>query len=80
MLFDEPIPQEDGTNLIGISVNQDGNFYFLFAIPPHKWAMSNQKKQADELLIVGVHRKKAVKFAEKCGIKLTLKGEIFNEK
>ena len=72
MIFEKPIPQEDGTSLIGISENKDGNFYFLFQLPKHKWAISNQKKTADELLIVGQPRKNAVKFAEDHGVKLVL--------
>lgn len=77
MIFDKPIPQEDGTNLIGISVNKDGNFYFLFQLPKHKWAISNNKKDANELLIVGVHKKKAVKFAEKMRNKINTKRRIY---
>ena len=72
MLFEEPIPQEDGTNLIGVSMNNDGNFYFLFQLPKHKWKISNNKKDANELLIVGVHKSKAVAFARKHGVKLKL--------
>lgn len=72
MLFDDPIPQKDGTLLIGITENKDGNFYFLFQLPKHKWRISNNKKDADELLIVGQPRKNAVKFAEDHGVKLVL--------
>lgn len=76
MIFDSPIPQEDGTSLIGISINEDGNFYFLFQLPKHKWAISNHKKEANELLIVGVHKSKAIKFGLKHGIKITLKEKL----
>ena len=72
MIFEKPIPQDDGTNLIGISCNKDGNFYFLFQLPEHKWKISNNKKAANELIIVGIHRSKAMKFARKCGVKLKL--------
>lgn len=71
MIFDTPIPQEDGTTLIGISMNKDGNFYFLFQLPKHKWKISN-KKEASELLIVGVHQSKAIQFGKKCGVKIKL--------
>ena len=55
MIFESPIPQEDGTNLIGIS-----------------WKISNNKKEANELIIVGVHKTKALKFAKKCGVEIKL--------
>ena len=72
MIFEKPILQEDGTALIGISCNKDGNFYFLFSLPEHKWRISNNKKSANELIIVGVHKSKAVKYAKKLGVKLEL--------
>ena len=72
MIFENPIPQEDGTNLIGISMNKDGNFYFLFQLPKHKWRISNNKKEANELIIVGVHKNKALEFAKKCGVEIKL--------
>ena len=72
MIFDNPIPQEDGTELIGVSMNKDGNFYFLFRLPEHKWKISNNKKKANELLIVGVHQSKAIAFGNKCGVKIKL--------
>lgn len=73
MIFEKPIPQEDGTSLIGVSMNDDGNFYFLFQLPPHKWAISNQKKTADELLIVGVPKSKAKRFARNHGVEIVIK-------
>lgn len=72
MIFETPIPQEDGTELIGVSVNDDGNFYFLFQLPKHKWKISNNKKDANELLIVGVHKSKAIKFGKDHGVKIKL--------
>lgn len=72
MIFENPIPQEDGTMLIGVSINDDGNFYFLFQLPKHKWKISNNKKDANELLIVGVHKSKAIQFGKKCGVKIKL--------
>ena len=69
MIFDKPIPQEDGTQLIGISINEQGNFYFLFQLPKHKWKINN-KKDANELLIVGVNKLKALAFAKKCGVEI----------
>ena len=70
MIFKKPIPQEDGTQLIGISINEQGNFYFLFQLPKHKWKISNNKKEANELLIVGVHKLKALAYAKKCGVEI----------
>lgn len=73
MLLEEPIKQEDGTLLIGISINKDGNFYFLFQVPQHTWAIGGKnRKKADELLIVGVPRDKAIKFGEEHGVKIRL--------
>ena len=70
MIFDNPILQEDGTQLIGISINEQGNFYFLFQLPKHKWKISNNKKDAHELLIVGLHKSKALAYAKKCGVEI----------
>ena len=73
MIFEKPIPQEDGTSLIGVSMNDDGNFYFLFQLPPHKWAISNHKKTANELLIVGVPKAKVKRFARNHGVEIVIK-------
>ena len=73
MIFEKPIPQEDGTSLIGVTMNEDDNFYFLFQLPPHKWAISNQKKTADELLIVGVPKSKVKRFARNHGVEIVIK-------
>lgn len=70
MIFEKPIPQKDGTQLIGISINEQGNFYFLFQLPKHKWKISNNKKDANELLIVGLHKSKALAYAKKCGVEI----------
>ena len=73
MILDKPIPQEDGTLLIGVNVNDDGNFYFLFQIPSHTWAIGGKnRKIANELIIVGVHKSKAIKFGEEHGIEIKL--------
>lgn len=53
--------------------NQDGNFYFIFKVPNVKRGIRGKNRgKVDELLIVGVNRAHAVRFARKNGIKLIL--------
>lgn len=60
------LPEE----LAFVSKNKDGNYYFGFKVKVQRGIKGKTRSKVDELIIVGMSKEKAIKFAEERRIKL----------
>ena len=49
-------------NLLEINRNQNGDYYFIYSVPNVRNNINTKAKARNELLIVGVPKKKLIKF------------------
>jgi len=54
--------------LIQVSTNEDGNFYFVYKVPVQRGIKGKTKSKVDELIIVGVNKNKVDQFCKAQGI------------
>ena len=62
-------------NLVDVTINKDGNFYFIYSVEVQRGIRGKSKGKVNELLIVGVNKKNVESYCKNEGITL----RIFNK-
>ena len=62
-----------GNNLVDVTMNKNGDFYFIYSVEVQRGIKGKDKGKVKELLIVGVPKKNIEKYCVEEGISIRIK-------